>query len=360
MNSSSYFGNFGNNVTQIGTVNNTRPQHGIFDPSIFSNVERGIFSAIIVILGIFGVVANVVTFIVIFTSPKLSKSPFNVLLMSLCVSDFLSACNSGMQLYHYMWGLQEFTNEFLCKATSGIRVLTEYVTIQHILVFSIVRLFVIQFPLKASSFKKNHARIIAVIIWIEVFFAAAIFRIIFPTVYPVRPDEKYSGCTSVGEHWRDTAILFQSFAVPIMLFLPMGGIVICTIGIITKLISVQKQRATLGQAVSRQDNKQRAALIQTILIVFSFLIGYSGGAAFRFTITTKALFKFTARTKRMFALTAYTVLRTSECLNPVFYNLSSSQLRDATKALLGKNSSKASLPNARHKATISSKIQPPT
>nr|XP_039272575.1 uncharacterized protein LOC120346807 [Styela clava] len=174
-----------------------------YSTEIFTPTQRIIFFAVFIFLGVFGVFANGVTIFVITKNKELKKSAFNILLVSLCVSNFISASNSSIQSYRLLWSLRTYTGpEFFCKITHSFCIWTEYVTVQHILIFSIVRLYALKCPMRVKRvFTASIAKITAVVIWWEVFLVAAIFRYMFAANYPVQPDLAFSGCVPVGLEW---------------------------------------------------------------------------------------------------------------------------------------------------------------
>ncbi|XP_077974175.1 uncharacterized protein LOC144429833 [Styela clava] len=186
----------------------------------------------------------------------------------------------------------------------SVRVWTEYVTVQHILIFSIVRLYAMKCPMRVKRvFTPSMATITAAVIWLEVFLTAAIFRYIFPTVYPVQPDAEYSGCIAVPLEWKE-ALKLHKFTVP-----------------------------TPSPDRVRNENK---AILQVSLIVLSFILGYLGNAVNRVLVSLPIYYTIPLVSRSWFTFTCYLLLRLSECLNPVFYSLGSDTLMKATKQLFSK------------------------
>lgn len=306
--------------------------------TIFRNWEGAIITVILVVLCIFGLAANAITFCTIITSRVLRKSPFNILILSLSISDFLSALNSPLQMYRLIWGYLEYNLSVgSCKYTVGMIQLTMFVTVQHILVFALFRLLAILFPHKIKRFTAKWAKGVCVFIWIEVFLAYSLFYIIASTVVPYKPGRYKTACTAVASSWRPIGTRYVRVALPIMLFAPFVGILLCTIIITGSLIKMRWNRATSRRSGGAQDFRQEhenAALLQVTLIVFSFLFGYSIDAVYRMTKALDMRDLFTLRSKWLTVMISYVCLRFSECLNPVFYNLASSQMRESTRKFL--------------------------
>nr|XP_039271251.1 uncharacterized protein LOC120345772 isoform X1 [Styela clava] len=337
------------------TLSTTTTKIVVIEPheKLFHTWEGLLVTILLGILCVFGLVANALTFFVICSSRKLRTSPFNILILSLCMSDFLSALNSPFQIYRRIWGYLEFDLPLgFCKFTVGLSQWTMFVTVQHILVFGVFRLLAIQFPNKIKKFSARWAKITAIFIWVEVFFVSALFYLMASTVIPYKPGRYKTACTSVSKDWRDIAGKYTTYALPILLFAPFIAIMICALIIVISMIQVRRKRAnaiasqkkssygTTGQEqnclpsykemqASQQtitekiQERENVAMLQVTLIVFSFLLGYSAEAAYRMTKILNLRDLFTVRTKWLTLTVAYILLRISECLNPLFYNLSS-------------------------------------
>ncbi|XP_077972736.1 galanin receptor 2b-like [Styela clava] len=306
-----------------------------YSTEIFTPTQRIIFFSVFIILGLFGVFANGVIIFVITKNEKLKKSPFNILLVSLCISDFLSASNSSIQSYRLLWSLRAYTGpEFFCKLSHSVRVWTEYATVQHILIFSIVRLYAMKCPMRIKRvFTPSLATITAAVIWLEVFLTAAIFRYIFPTVYPVQPDSEYSGCIAVPPEWKE-ALKLHKFTVPFMFFLPMFGIIGCAVYLAVTIYRMRHCDISRTPSPNRLRNENKA-ILQVSLIVLSFLLGYLGNAVNR-VLVSLPIYTFPLVSRSWFTFICNLLLRLSECLNPVFYSLGSDTLMKATKQIFSK------------------------
>ncbi|XP_039263963.2 galanin receptor 2b-like [Styela clava] len=307
-----------------------------YSTQIFTPTQRIIFFSVFLILGLFGVFANGLTIFVIMKNKELKKSPFNILLVSLCISDFLSASNSSIQSYSLLWSLRAYTGpEFFCKLSHSVRVWTEYVTVQHILIFSIVRLYAMKCPMRVKRvFTPSMATITAAVIWLEVFLTAAIFRYKFPTVYPVQPDAEYSGCIAVPLEWKE-ALKLHKFTVPFMFFLPMSGIIGCAVYLAVTIYRMRHCDIPRTPSPDRIRNENKA-ILQVSLIVLSFILGYLGNAVNRVLVSLPIYYTIPLVSRSWFTFTCYLLLRLSECLNPVFYSLGSDTLMKATKQLFSK------------------------
>lgn len=306
--------------------------------NIFYAWEGAIVTAILVILCVFGLVANAVTFCTIATSKVLRNSPFNILIMSLSISDFLSALNSPLFLYRSIWGYLEYNLSVgTCKFTVGLSQLTMFVTVQHILIFSLFRLLAILFPHKIKRFTARWAKFACIFMWIEVFLGYSLFYIITATVVPYKPGRYKTACTFVATEWRPIGEKYVAIALPIMLFAPFVGILVCAVIITGALVKMRWKRGAtrrMGDIRDFRQEQENAALLQVSLIVFSFLFGYSIDAAYRMTKALDLRDLFTLRSKWLTITISYVCLRVSECLNPLFYNLASSQMRESTKKFL--------------------------
>ncbi|XP_039265942.1 growth hormone secretagogue receptor type 1-like [Styela clava] len=277
---------------------------------------------------IFGMLANAVTFIVISNS---KKTAFNVFIMSLCVSDFLSAVNSPLIVYRALKAFDDYRLPvFFCKLGLSIDYWTSISTIQHILIFSFLRLYCIKFPHKFNRITVNGSTISIVIIWFETFFVGFLVYMLWPDVQYLPdtiPPRFKCGMTRA---WAPTMFQYAMIAFPIFIYAPMVLILLTCLAVAIVLLQRRRDKEIGGRVGSK---KERFALLQLALIVISFLIGYSADASYRVTAISSIQRgkPISARTELIYSLISHCLLRLSECLNPIFYNFSSSELRSATK-----------------------------
>ncbi|XP_039252738.2 uncharacterized protein LOC120329995 isoform X1 [Styela clava] len=305
------------------------------DRNLFTYSEGIILAVFVGLFSAFGIFANAVTFFVIAGSDKLKKSPFNIMLMSLCVSDFLSACYSPFVLYRRTFGYSKFSLPvFFCKTTLAIDFWTNNVTIQHILVFLILRITGIKFPHLLKKITPYIVKIVALGIWVETFLANFVFYFWFPTVLPSNLVTFRKACTS---QLAKLIVLrrYMLFAFPIFLYFP-----ICAVALLSfyLVILVAIRRKSIKDNRSNTDvKKENFALLQLSLILASFLLGYLPDIVYRImAISWPRLYGkgYHGRVPWQHSMAAHMLLRISECLNPIFYNLASSAMRAETRTVL--------------------------
>nr|XP_039252739.1 uncharacterized protein LOC120329995 isoform X2 [Styela clava] len=262
------------------------------DVNLFTYSEGIILAVFVGLFSAFGIFANAVTFFVIARSDKLKKSPFNIMLMSLCVSDFLSACYSPFVLYRRTFGYSKYSLPvFFCK-------------------------------------------IVALGIWVETFLANFVFYFWFPTVLPSNLVTFRKACTS---QLAKLIVLrrYMLFAFPIFLYFP-----ICAVALLSfyLVILVATRRKSIKDNRSNTDvKKENFALLQLSFILASFLLGYLPDIVYRImAISWPRLYGkgYHGRVPWQHSMAAHMLLRISECLNPIFYNLASSAMRAETRTVL--------------------------
>ena len=101
-----------------------------------------------------------------------------------------------------------------------------------------------------------------------------------------------------------------------------------------KSFSTQRRSSTTSLAMERQYQQERTTFTQLCFVNISFIFGY-------IPITVYLLWtsnvNFGSRDRVIdywFGVIAYICLRISECMNPIIYNLASSNIGDATRKLL--------------------------
>nr|XP_039251281.1 D(2)-like dopamine receptor isoform X2 [Styela clava] len=290
-------------INYSSTVETTTLERDVWKMGIFSWSDAVICSVFVGIMTVFGLVANLTTIVVIVKTPKLKSLPFNALIASLCVSDIIASCNSPLMLYWKTFGYYRYQlPEFFCKVTLPINSWTNTSTIQHILAFMLIRLGAISYPHRLKDFTLRRAKILITVIWIVTFIGNSCFPMWFLGVHDTEAGSfTRSACVTDKSIWfivRKVSYVRQI----IFLYIPMVLIVTSTLLLIRLLII-------------RRNKKQQG---------------------FRISVMIKSLgIKFGGRSAWLLSMLSHLVQRSTECLNPIFYNLGSSQLREATKQFLG-------------------------
>ncbi|XP_039252602.1 galanin receptor 2a-like [Styela clava] len=324
---------------------------------------------------IFGTVANSLTIAVIRKSSKL-RTKYYTLILSLCVSDLTSALLSPLFLYRRTWGFDYFAlPDFFCKFYWGVDYWTSYATAMHILSFALLRFIGVQWPTTFRKINGKHIALWLATIWTLSFGCGFIPHAIFNEVKVVdrySSQARWASC-SLASRWFSTWQVYIQFAYPIFLYVPAGLVIVISAAIGIKLATHKRpgdttasQSQDASNSVSRQiksrRKKDKHIIMQLFLIVGSFLLGYAPVTAFHwytgFTIdeSNPELNKFDWK----FAMVQYILLRFSECLNPVFYNLASSKMRKETKKLIVSLNPCAVPPGTPQKRTHTSRVSSAT
>ncbi|XP_039267479.2 uncharacterized protein LOC120342630 isoform X2 [Styela clava] len=217
-----------------------------WERGIFSLSEAIAFSGAVGVMFIFSTIANIVTITVIAKTPKLISSPFNIMIISLCVSDLISTIYSPFILFWKTFGLFEYPLPmFFCKSTFAVDYCTSSVTIQHILCFLAIRLIAMRYPHRLKKFTIQRAKMLVSFIWLETALGNLIFAMWLPHVYP-SSDLSPTGFSCAVHHarWKYLRLFFY-IGHPIFLFIPTILIVTLTfflIGVLTKRMESIRER----------------------------------------------------------------------------------------------------------------------
>ncbi|XP_039270232.1 growth hormone secretagogue receptor type 1-like isoform X2 [Styela clava] len=315
----------------------------------FYPYQAYIFTFILSILFVFGLFANAVTFFVI-ARTKLRKSTFNIFLMSLCVSDFLSALFSPIFIYRRTWGYETWhIPRLFCKFFFGIDQWTSVVTAAHITTFSLLRLISVRWPHAFGKINACHAKITVSSLWAISFFIGFIpFFMFCGIVEKIRNAPKAGGAwpaCSLLISWIPSFKIYAYVGYPIFFYAPIVCVTVISITISILLwkrrrirlrhIAQTPRAMQLNGAIDKRLRKDRQALAQLTLIVASFLLGYVPHIVYHFyTTNTVHTTQYMRNVDWVFGMVEYTCLRFSECMNPVIYNLSSSKIRKQTLLMI--------------------------
>nr|CAB3248990.1 growth hormone secretagogue receptor type 1-like [Phallusia mammillata] len=320
----------------------------------FSDVSMIVTSSILLPLCAFGIVANLITMSVIAKSEKL-KTTFNYMIMSLCVSDLMSAMISPLFLYRRTWGFDEWNaSGFMCKLIWAVDIWTSYVTSTHILLFAVIRFISVKWPAVYYKIKSIHVKATIATIWFATFFIGFVpFIIWFESKTRDRQsdavDAKWPACT-LSIEWVSAFRLYSVVAYSIMYYFPMLMLLVLSIAITYVLFDKRKRRESIiGRAGSspqrqprarleaRRRTKENQIMLQLGLIVGSFFAGYLPQTAYHFYTTGATPQTYQAKKLDWtIGIGTYICLRVSECLNPIFYNLASRKMRHETVSVLCK------------------------
>ncbi|CAK8697310.1 unnamed protein product [Clavelina lepadiformis] len=329
------------NVTMMSVTSNEsityeRPfsEDGIILSSVF------IFTFLVL-----GVCGNTLTIAVIGYYKELNENVFMRFILSLCVSDLISALISWLFLYRRTWGFDEWAPlpDFLCKFYWAADIMTSYVTALHVLSFAILRFVSIQFPFMYNRIKLFHGNVWMAAIWVVCFcsgfipcmfiFGSRTRDAAYRTQGSGLPDARWPSCTALVERLH-SYVLYQKVGYSIFLYGPMVGVVVMCIATIIMVAMRTRKRAT-SKKLEKLQRKERQSTIQLVLIIISFLLGYVPFTAYEFwSVQNYPQTQLFFRIDYWFGMIEYIFLRFSECLNPLFYNLGSSKVRGYTKKFL--------------------------
>nr|XP_039249317.1 D(1B) dopamine receptor-like isoform X1 [Styela clava] len=279
---------------------------------------------------IFGTVANGITFMVIH---KMKKTAFNIFIMSLCVSDFLSSINSSFMTYRSLKGFDDYRLPLaFCKLGIAVDFWTSISTIQHILIFSCLRFYCVKFPHRYGNVTISKSKCLILTVWAETMLVGFVVYLCWPGFEYIDDSSPVRYKCDMTEIWAPTMFWYAMVAFPILIYAPMILIMFVCLAIAIVLIHRKRKLRHIRSVRNDFRKSEKFALIQLALIVVSFLLGYSADVSYRVTAIAsiqrgKPLL---VETEVVFSLVSHCVLRLSECLNPIFYNFASSELRHAT------------------------------
>ncbi|XP_076818861.1 neuromedin U receptor homolog nmur-2-like [Clavelina lepadiformis] len=305
----------------------------------FNDVGIIVSASIIFTFLVIGLIGNLTTIVVIATTPQL-KNIFMHFILSLCVSDLISALISWLFLYRRTWGFDVWAPlpEVFCRFYWASDLMTNYVTALHIFSFALLRYISIQFPIHFKRLKLLHGKIWIAAIWVFTFLIGFIpffifFGARFRDRYSDAPDSRWPACT-INSEWYETYTLYQKICYSTLLYAPSIGVVLLSILIGA---TVRSRLSKMGSSTNneKKKKKERQAVLQLLLIVLSFLIGYIPFTAYEFwSVEPRENTMYNRRADYWFGMIEYFFLRFSECMNPLLYNLGSSKMRHYTKKLI--------------------------
>ncbi|XP_077966430.1 somatostatin receptor type 2-like [Styela clava] len=326
--------------------------------SMFSYSEALAMNIIIGVLCVVGIASNAITFAVIASSPRLNKMVFNIFLMGLMASDLASAADSLFVIYRMTYGAASYGLPLIiCKISITVDFMTSIATIHLVMVFCILRLLSIKYPMKISVYLTlKVAKICVIVLWIESALSISAYYFKIVSIKSAVTRQGIGFACAIGDEWAPSAELYRAIAFPFVVYIPMVVIILCTIfTIITLLKTSRTRKIRRHSSNSSTISNEKVATLQVSLILLSFFFGYGPFVVYTWIVLQKMTdgSKFSSRENWLLAVWTFVALRISECVNPLFYNLSSSKLRRATKQFLRRGFTKRAVTPSPSIKTIS-------
>lgn len=275
-----------------------------------------------------GIIANPIVFIVIAKTKCLREIPFNIILMSLCVSDFMSAAVSPIMYYKSGLVPRDFNlPEWTCKIAVAFDNWTTVSTVHHILAIVIYRVMGLKRRRSLQKFTSTHAAILVCVVWVETFATSGWYPIVGMEIYEA--SKPYRRSCFLSQKWVTYAMYYSRYYLPFAFFIPMVLIIILSGYILLIIIKIRKYFKRRKEAADLK--RENRALLQICFIVGSFIIGYTPELVFRIAILQGYDLGLTVYSYDFFR---FILLRLSESLNPFFYTLCSKSIRAAAVLFL--------------------------
>ncbi|XP_076818864.1 D(1)-like dopamine receptor isoform X3 [Clavelina lepadiformis] len=306
----------------------------------FDEIGIAVSAFIIFAFLVFGIVGNGLTFAVIVTYRMLSENIFMRFILSLCVSDLISAFISWLFLYRRTWGFDVWAPlpDIFCKFYWAADIMTSFVTALHIFSFAVLRLISIQFFAVYNKIKIRHGNIWIACIWVLSFLCGFlpswfIFGAGERDRFGDTPDARWPACTVLYDQLVAYSY-FQKISYTIFLYLPLVGVVVVCSAIVF-IVRIKSRKVAPSKKCEKRQKREKQVVLQLLLIMASFLIGYIPFTAYEFwgnqDLPKTPYYRFA---DYWFGMIEYFFLRFSEVLNPLFYNLGSAKMRKHTKKFI--------------------------
>ncbi|XP_063435497.1 neuropeptide receptor 15-like [Mytilus edulis] len=235
------------------------------------------FTIAFFLIGIIGIVGNILVIFVIFNDKKMRKSLTNMLIVNLAVADSIIMVFGIPEIVQFMLDRGWILGEAMCKIQRSVLVMSLYVSVLTLVALCIERYIAIVFPLKAHILcTRRHTMVTMVSVW----FVAVGFGIpttIFVTVVPVGINASLCFCRLVfpeAEPNKDMFFTFKYMESVIFYFLPLLIQLLCYVIIGKHLfLSVEALQSNLtNKGHARDDNGRLREAIKTRRGVVKMLI----------------------------------------------------------------------------------------
>lgn len=253
----------------------------------------------------------------------MERTAFHVILIGMCVSDILSACNSPLYVLVQMHSANFTLPAFLCPLTITLDHSTTFGTLSHVLLLSYMRFqtIVVDHVIvhRDSEDVANQYVVIVALSWL----LSALISI--PLPFAITSAVTPEGVVCGGKRDAHIATRFMAaVSITVGIIVPIVMIVVLCSRMILLLKNIKSPSSNRASA----KRKQRNAVNQLLAIVVTVLFGYCCDYGNKFYFMFR--WKETAdREKILAALAAHCVLRITGCVNPLIYYLGSNELQEA-------------------------------
>lgn len=296
--------------------------HTVTAPNL-SDVECTVALTVFSLLAILGTLGSTMMIAILLS---MERTAFHVILIGMCVSDVLSACNSPLYVLVQIHSANFTFPDFLCPATITLDYSTTFGTLSHVLLLSYMRFRAIVvnhvIPNRNSENVANQYIACVVLSWL----LSAVISI--PLPFAITSAVTPEGVVCGGKRDAHGAIKFMTaLSITVGIIVP----IVMIVGYCSRMILFFRNRKSPPSNRASSKRKQRNAVNQLMAIVFTVLLGYCCDYGNKFYFMSR--WKEAAdRQKIVSALAAHGVLRITGCANPVIYYLGSNELQEAVSS----------------------------
>jgi len=212
--------------------------------------------------------------------------------------------------------------------------MTNFATAMHIFTFAVIRYISLTSKNLYGAVKNRHVTICIALIWIVSFTAGMVPWCLYTGATARdrssgKANARWPSCTILEESIHTYDVLTK-ITYPIFLLAPAVGVFITSI-----MIPITVRRRTINltneEANTRRRKKERQAVAQLMLITSTFLLGYVPFVVYEYwSVQSHPNEFYYHQVDYWFGFGSYMMLRFSECLNPIIYNLGSERIRKST------------------------------
>ncbi|XP_019381132.1 PREDICTED: cysteinyl leukotriene receptor 2 [Gavialis gangeticus] len=239
--------------------------NGASDNCTTDKFKQVVYPIAYVTIFTFGVVGNGLS-IYVFLQPCKRKSPGNIFMLNLAISDLMFVSTLPFRATYYLMKSDWIFRDTFCRIVSYILYVNMYCSIYFLTMLSVARFMVIVYPFKCFQVTSTkYARIICVVIW--AFVMASSSQLLDTGITPTNSSTK---CLDLQANNTDKIILLNYIVLGIGFSLPFCTIVVCYVFAIKALLKAK----TTNARVRTCHKKARLTIILTLFIFFLCFLPY--------------------------------------------------------------------------------------
>ncbi|KAJ3581196.1 hypothetical protein NHX12_016931 [Muraenolepis orangiensis] len=235
------------------------------------NFRKHVYYTMYSIITVLGLLGNGFALVVLLCTYKKKRSPFQVYMLNLVVSDLLCVCALPLRVIYYAGGNEWDLGDFLCRISSYAFYVNLYCSIFFMAAMSVTRFLAIVFPVQNIRLVTEYrARLACVVIWVFVYMVFSPYLLLGQHKDRTNKTKCFEPRFTADRKVR--ALSYLSLVVGFLL--PFLVILVCYAGIIRTLVLRKAAKAGGAGTRGRGGEAVTRAILMIVIVMSTFLVSF--------------------------------------------------------------------------------------